>query len=469
MQDFRPSAPPRAPVWQAALLIGLIMVGGQGRALAEPASRTLSESVALGETGDADQVPGGCAFSARLVNAATNQPAVGVSVTVLETGETTRTDADGRYRVTLPGAGTWHIRGTLAGYEPLTRELVVGAGCAVVSSNIVDEETAPAAPATPAAGAQRFSGSITIESDPAPVGTEVVARVNGEECGRARVSRRGEYTVDVALATTRARCGTAGASVRLSIAPAFGSGWQLDRAFPFQAGGTVRVDLAFDPTTLPADGGNVPLLPRYWPDLGAVPIAACGRISRTTSDAAAGALAMWRTAHDDHGLLAGLDVTEDACRNGVDSIVIGEVNWPDRREVVGANGALNADGEPCGDDACDVYTSFVVINLAARQRTAAEWAAVMAHEIGHALGLDHAYDCNGGTIMFDDVICRYPSKSIGVDDIAALNRRYAESPPAAARISHSRMAPAALTDRAHAVSTLTPDDLARMDVLLDHE
>ncbi len=87
-------------------------------------------------------------------------------------------------------------------------------------------------------------------------------------------------------------------------------------------------------------------------------------------------------------------------------------------------------GNPCvQNERCRVYSSSIYLNLAAGLSRANAIRA-LTHEIGHALGLDHAPRCTGGTIMYGNDerhgsdACRFPASAIGVDDIAALNDRY---------------------------------------------
>ncbi len=52
--------------------------------------------------------------------------------------------------------------------------------------------------AQPLTGSHRFSGRLTIDGDSAPTGVTVLARIGSQECGRARISQQGRYSVEVA-------------------------------------------------------------------------------------------------------------------------------------------------------------------------------------------------------------------------------------------------------------------------------
>lgn len=81
----------------------------------------------------------------------------------------------------------------------------------------------------------RFFGRVIVNGDPGVL-TEIVAYVNGVECGRAKADEQGRYRVDVISAGEKEGCGTPGAPVGFTVNGAFAQGvgnWQQGEFTPF--------------------------------------------------------------------------------------------------------------------------------------------------------------------------------------------------------------------------------------------
>jgi hypothetical protein len=334
--------------------------------------------------------------------------------------------------------GASRVAGTVLAVLALTLILALGAAAGATGQAADDDPAAPVATPAPAApvampppaatppAAQRFRGALTVDGDPAPAGSVLQASVNGL-CASFTVEQAGRYAIEVPSVASDPLCGAAGTTVRFWLRPSKGEFMRDVATATFTPGADTDLAISVDTKRLSADADNVPPMPVTWFNPLEIPYAVCDRPPATLERAIREGIGWWEEAHRGQGLRTRLIEDQQVCSTGARRGIAVFVEPLSNLNTLGAAAFFDGSGQICRlSTGCLVHKSILILNsagLAALEPH--ERAKTVAHEFGHALGLDHAKRCTGGSIMWHDLQCPWPARQVGVDDIAALNRKNA--------------------------------------------
>ena len=139
-------------------------------------------------------------------------------------------------------------------WKALRSGALVAAAVALLSSLMVASVSAQ--PPTPP---NRFFGQVTLDTKPAPAGTNVTATIGGNVCGQTTVKNDSTYVLDAMSSNQKAGCGTDGASVSFAVAgnPAGSGTWSSGRFTELDLPGKTPPP----PTAVPATATPKPVTP----------------------------------------------------------------------------------------------------------------------------------------------------------------------------------------------------------------
>jgi hypothetical protein len=133
-------------------------------------------------------------------------------------------------------------------WKALRRGVLAVAVVALLSSLMAASVSAQ--PPTPP---NRFFGNVTLDTAPAPAGTNVTATIGGNVCGQTTVLPDSTYVLDVVSSNQTSGCGTDGASVSFKVGgnPAESGTWSSGKFTELNLAGKTPQPTAVPPTPKP--------------------------------------------------------------------------------------------------------------------------------------------------------------------------------------------------------------------------